>query len=1319
MQKIFSRWTFSVRLALNSLAVCAVMFAGISMASAATITVNSFSDVEVNDNTCILREAIKAASTNADYKGCKGVGSYSDNAAGHFDTIVFFSGFPAGAAIITDPQISIIATNVIIDGNYQFGKFIVDGNTDHRVFDITGGTVVLKNLIIQHGKHDFFQGGYGGAGIRMSGSNSNLTLDNCSVINNQDGNSGGGISQQGGTLLIKNSQISNNKVINDIEGGGGIYIEGGKTTINKSIISNNDAASGLVGRGGGIAVAINGGTLTLNHTMVSGNKAIFGGGISTEYESGTIININASSLRNNTAEAGSAVLNDNGNTVTIENTTIDSNTTTANYPTGQALNGESFVIKNSTIVFNKNNQNNQGVFSAGTQLTNSIVAFNKNGNGEIDDCPVSAIVSHGYNLISENFCAGLGADPTSQINVSPAVISSVPLSSPDGVTVYYEIGNNSPALDGGPDLAEAANLNLDHIDQGGVTPRPQGPVFDVGSYEKPSAGVVEIQNLNYTAQENQGTLLVNLVRKGGKLGTLTVKLSTQDVSATAPQDYTASTNKVVTFNNNISLVTVGIPIKNDALPENDETFKLLLSNVSAGGFINDLKKEATVTIPTNDQIIINPGVIVPTVKFNNSGYGISESISNINIPVLRTGNLTGTSSVNYTMTDGTGVAGTNYVSTSGTIDFAPNEISKPLPLQILNDNLAAGNKDFKITLSSPVNANLGTAEATITIFDAGAAVVPPTIEFGVDNYADNEDDAAFANLIEVKRNGDTGSSVDVDYVLNQVSATAGEDYTNVAGTAHFDIGATSTFIDPGVQADPDVENDEVFNILLLNPQGATLGNTTQTAVTIKNDDVAPVATPGSFELDANQYSATEGDMVEVTVLRNGGTDGDTSIDLNSIDGTAKQSFDFEPVQETLQFADGVSSQTIFIPLNSDGEVDPGETFTLELSNPTGGAALGNTTTATVTINEPILAPELTEVAQVVTPTNSPNPTYVFHSTEKGTVTYGPLCPAIVSPVAASLIGEDGNDITLTFGPLTNGTYTGCTVKLTGADTGLDSNLLFVNDFTVNLAGADNGNNNGNNAGPVNNGPGGSDISNNPPVDNGSGGSGGSGGGSGGSSGGSGGSAGSVTPATPDAPFIGGGLDQESPFTDIGTSPYKDAINALWRDCKVDGYKDIEGKLLNLFKPETKISRGELITILMKCRFGVKEKVSKGPFPDVTADNFAAPYITVALENKIVEGYSDGKFRPNQFTSRAEALKMVELTWFKLDVIKKAPAATSAQCVDLKNLWYSPYLDFALANSAVNTYSNKRAPLRITCAPNQDGTRGEIANIVFKIMGLVK
>ncbi len=85
-------------------------------------------------------------------------------------------------------------------------------------------------------------------------------------------------------------------------------------------------------------------------------------------------------------------------------------------------------------------------------------------------------------------------------------------------------------------------------------------------------------------------------------------------------------------------------------------------------------------------------------------------------------------------------------------------------------------------------------------------------------------------------------------------------------------------------------------------------------------------------------------------------------------------------------------------------------------------------------------PTLTEVTPVATPTNNTNPSYIFNTTEAGTITYGGSCS---SATTTAIIGDN----TITLNTLTQGTYNDCTITVTDT-AGNTSAPLQVTEFTI-------------------------------------------------------------------------------------------------------------------------------------------------------------------------------------------------------------------------------------------------------------------------------
>jgi hypothetical protein len=110
--------------------------------------------------------------------------------------------------------------------------------------------------------------------------------------------------------------------------------------------------------------------------------------------------------------------------------------------------------------------------------------------------------------------------------------------------------------------------------------------------------------------------------------------------------------------------------------------------------------------------------------------------------------------------------------------------------------------------------------------------------------------------------------------------------------------------------------------------------------------------PGTITFLPTQYSVSEGDgTVVLTVGRHAGSSGAASVAYAAQAGTAQAGSDYTNSSGTLTWASGESgNKTITISLPQDTVLEGTETFTVALSNPTGGAGISTSgQTATVRI----------------------------------------------------------------------------------------------------------------------------------------------------------------------------------------------------------------------------------------------------------------------------------------------------------------------------------------------------------------------------------
>lgn len=108
-----------------------------------------------------------------------------------------------------------------------------------------------------------------------------------------------------------------------------------------------------------------------------------------------------------------------------------------------------------------------------------------------------------------------------------------------------------------------------------------------------------------------------------------------------------------------------------------------------------------------------------SVQMSAQSYSISEGGGSIVIPVFRQNGTSGKVTVKYATANGTAKSTSDYKSVSGTLTWAAGDSSiKKITVPIVNNTVKESAETFKVALSSPSGAVLGTNKtATITIAD--------------------------------------------------------------------------------------------------------------------------------------------------------------------------------------------------------------------------------------------------------------------------------------------------------------------------------------------------------------------------------------------------------------------------------------------------------------------------------------------------------------------------------------------------------------------------------------------------------------------------
>jgi len=159
------------------------------------------------------------------------------------------------------------------------------------------------------------------------------------------------------------------------------------------------------------------------------------------------------------------------------------------------------------------------------------------------------------------------------------------------------------------------------------------------------------------------------------------------------------------------------------------------------------------------------------------------------------------------------------------------------------------------------------------------------------------------------------------------------------------------------------------------------------------------------------------------------------------------------------------------------------------------------------------------------------------------------------------------------------------------------------------------------------------------------------------------------------------------------------INQLYTD------KVINGKSQGVFDPEGLITRAELTKIaILAFGHSVDNAPNEHPFQDVPLNSWFAPYVEEAKRLGFVSGYSTGGFRPNEYVTRAAALKIL---------LGSAGIDTTGMKADFLDVptdsWFASYVGFAKEKGIVSGYADS------TFGPNKNMTRAQVAKVVVKLL----
>ena len=457
------------------------------------------------------------------------------------------------------------------------------------------------------------------------------------------------------------------------------------------------------------------------------------------------------------------------------------------------------------------------------------------------------------------------------------------------------------------------------------------------------SGTIGLTLDSLSIDESTGTLNVIVFREGSTEGTVTVDYATSH-GTTNDGDYQGISG-TLTFGPGTTGQQLSIAITDDQLQESDETFTINLTNPGGGATLGAITTQ-TVTIEDNDGV--TAGVI-----FEDSFEGST----------VWTTNPFGTD----TATTGQWAAGAPSQTTSSGVTM----------------QFGSGHTGSRALVTGlPAGSSVGTYDV-----DGGlTSVLSPEIEIPVGAETRLSFEYSFAHL----SNSSGDDEFHVAIIANGVDTELYSDH------GHASVRAAEW---QSVEFDISQYAGQTIQILFEAADNQN-GSLVEAAVDDVVVEVLPNL-PGTFNIANTGVNLDEAaGTATFTVTRTSGRLGAVSVDYATQTGTANNN-DFVATSGTLNFVNGQSEATITIQINDDDIEEDLESFSLLLSNPTGGAVLGSDTVGTVTIadNDNTVGdylPDLTPIASTLTEAISidnneiPGRTLLRFSTEVANAGTGPL-----------------------------------------------------------------------------------------------------------------------------------------------------------------------------------------------------------------------------------------------------------------------------------------------------------------------------------------
>lgn len=310
---------------------------------------------------------------------------------------------------------------------------------------------------------------------------------------------------------------------------------------------------------------------------------------------------------------------------------------------------------------------------------------------------------------------------------------------------------------------------------------------------------------------------------------LVLNWATADQTATSPDDYAAASG-AVTIPAGALEASFTVTVNGDDQAEGlvPEQFAVVLDAASdtvilgfpwATGFIYD-----------DDTAVETRRIVIRNADLVEGDSGSADMVFDVTLDAPATAPVT----FRYATRNDTAEAGSDYAATSGEATFRPGDGELTVAVPVFGDTLPEDDETFMLEVTGILGDAVagGSGVGRIRTDD-------PIARLSIDNVAVTEGDSGTTTLtFTVALAEPLREALDVAYTSNDVTATAGEDYTAVSSTLTIPAGAVAGRIEVTVSGDTVLEDDEVFEMNISTTLETAIVTDNTGAGTILNDDSA-------------------------------------------------------------------------------------------------------------------------------------------------------------------------------------------------------------------------------------------------------------------------------------------------------------------------------------------------------------------------------------------------------------------------------------------------------------------------------------------------